>query len=154
MSKSGFKNQKGAALLMDVLISMGIIIFIAALSTPYFRQYKTNMVLIGTARDLTADLRLAQQSTVTEQVVYLLEFNTIERKYSVEKMGAATTTVKTVALPEGVDFQSISPGLEDKVIFNSFGAVNQSGQIVLVATDDSRIATINIKPSGYVELSQ
>lgn len=147
------KNQKGGALLMNVIVGVGIFAMLSLLSIPYLQRYQTSIKLNGVAKNLTADLRYAQQLTITEQNAYLVQFSTSTQDYSILKTGVATTTIKTVAFPAEISYQSISAGLNNQVIFNYFGGVSQSGTVVLKNSED-KTTTINIKPSGYIQLVQ
>lgn len=138
---------------MNILVSIGIFALLSALTIPYLRKYQTGMKLNGVAKNLTSDLRLAQQLTITEQATHLVDMDMIANSYSLLKITPATTTIKTVTLPSDVRFDDISAALSDRVIFNSFGGVSQSGQITLANTEDTT-SIINVKPSGYIELIQ
>lgn len=146
-------NQRGGALLMNVIVGVGIFAMLSLLSIPYLQRYQTSIKLNGVAKNLTADLRLAQQLTITEQSAYLVQFSTSTQDYSILRTGAATTTIKTIAFPAEISYQSISAALNNQVIFNYFGGVSQSGTVVLKNSED-KTTTINIKPSGYIQLVQ
>lgn len=138
---------------MSVLVSVSIIALLSMLSIPYLNKYQTNLKLSGVSRNLTADIRYAQQLTITEQVVYKVLFDTNAHAYDIIKTGAATSTIKSISLPAEVRFSQIDAALNNEIIFNSFGGVSQSGQIILT-NSDSRTAIINVKPSGYIQLVQ
>ena len=138
---------------MDVLVSFGIIALLATISIPYLKKYQPNLKLNGASRDLTADLRYAQQLTVTEQVAHSVDFSFEDDSYEILRLGVATTTIKTVALDPDVSFQEISSLSGDRVIFNFYGGVSEAGQVTLVNTND-KTAIIDIKPSGYIQLGQ
>lgn len=154
MTKYIFKKNWGYSL-TEVLVILGIIALMATISIPYFKRYQPNLKLDAAARDLTADLRYAQQLTVTEQVVHLVDFDLDNDSYRILKSGVATTTVKTVEFDPDVSFQplQITDLTDDQVIFNFYGGVSESGKITLININ-GKIATINVKPSGYVQLNQ
>ena len=152
MSSYPYRKNQGS-LLLNVLVSFGIIALMATISIPYIRQYQPNLKLNATARDLTADLRYAQQLTVTEQVVYLVDFDLDNDSYQILKSGVATTTVKTVEFDSDISFQQIINLSDNQVIFNFYGGVSEAGQIILVNTNGKTV-TINVKPSGYIQLEQ
>ena len=152
MSSYFYKKNQGS-LLLNVLVSFGIIALMATISIPYIRQYQPNLKLNATARDLTSDLRYAQQLTVTEQVIYLVDFDLDNDSYQILKSGVATTTVKTVEFDSDISFQQIINLSDNQVIFNFYGGVSEAGQIILVNTNGKTV-TINVKPSGYIQLEQ
>ncbi|MDP2708675.1 MAG: hypothetical protein Q8O93_01310 [bacterium] len=144
-------NSQRGSLLINLLVSLGIIALLATISIPYLRKYQPNLKLNGAARDLTSDLRYAQQLTVTEQKIHLVSFNPLAGNYDILKIDAATTTVKTVALDSDINFKQITGLNNNQVIFNYYGGVSQPGQVILTNINGID-AAINIKPSGYIQL--
>lgn len=140
-------------MLIDLLVTLGIMVLLFTISIPYLKRYQPNLELNGVARKLTADLRYAQQLTVTEQIVHKVSLDINNDSYSVLKIGIATTTVKEVVFPANVNIQEITGLTSNTVVFNSYGGVSQSGQIILINTNN-KTSEINIKPSGYVQLSE
>lgn len=144
------KNNNGS-FLINIIVTLGIIAFLSSISIPYLKKYQPNLKLNSTARNLTADLRYAQQLTITEQVAHSVNFNLEDDSYQILKLAAATTTIKVVEFVPEVNFQQIVGLPDNLVVFNFYGGVSDSGQIILINTN-GKIATINIKPSGYVQL--
>ncbi len=138
---------------MNLLVSLGIIALLATVTIPYLRKYQPNLKLNGSARDMTSDLRLAQQLTVTEQVIHQVLFNVMNDSYQIIKVGSPDTIIKSVSLDGDVSIQQVIDLTDDTVVFNYYGSVSESGQVILININDN-IATINIKPSGYVQLNQ
>ena len=148
------ENHDGS-MLMEVVVGLGIIALFVTVSIPYFRQFQSNMILGAAAREMAADLRYAQQLTVTEQITHGVEFDDVFGNYRVVKIdaGAATTTLKTVDLHSDLDYESISGLTDNRVIFNSYGGVTESGTVTLV-NSGHMTKSIEIKPSGYVRIEQ
>lgn len=136
--------------LIEVLVSISIIAVIATISMPFIRHYQPNFKLDGFARDLTTDLRLCQQLSIAEQISYYLAVATTTNQYSLFRTGSSTP-LKVYKAPSELSFYSVTGLASDTVTFNAYGAVSQAGVIKLNNTQN-RIKTINIKPSGYVEL--
>ena len=145
-------KQNGFSLI-QLLTVIGIIAFMAALSVPAIRQYEPTIKLKAMARQLVSDLRYAQQLTVTQQKVHYVEIDIAGARYLLVKQENPTSPLKIVALEEGIDFQTATGFDNNRVVFNSYGAVSQAGQIVLVNTQGNTY-TVNVKPSGYVQLTQ
>lgn len=152
--KTFFKklNQKGS-LVINLLVIVGIVALLTAAFTPYLRKYQPNLKLNSVSRDLTSDLRYAQQLTITEQVIHRIYFDITEGSYKIVKIGMATATLREVYLPTEVSYKEINDLTDNIVSFNSYGGVSESGQVILTNTNN-RISIINIKPSGYVQLIQ
>jgi hypothetical protein len=125
------------------------------LAIPYLRKYQPNLKLSADARDLASNLRLAQQLTITEQVPHLVYFDFSNDNYSILRLPSpsATSTIKTIDFDTEVAYQQINNLSENLVRFNSYGAVSEAGDVVLINTNGKTI-TINIKPSGYVQISE
>jgi len=146
------RDNKGITLI-ELLVVLGITVLLSTITIPYLKKYQPNLKLTATARDLTTDLRYAQQLTVTEQKVHLVDFDSANDKYEILKIDVATTTIKTVILDSEISIKQITDLTDDRVIFNFYGGVSQSGQIILTNTNNTD-AVINIKPSGYIQLGQ
>ncbi|MFA6171871.1 MAG: GspH/FimT family pseudopilin [Patescibacteria group bacterium] len=148
-----FSSRRRAFTVYEILIVIGIIVLLSAITIPYINKFQPNLKLNAAARGLTADLRYAQQLTITEQVLHLVSLDIASGSYSLLRVDAATTTVKSVDLPLSVSFNAASTTVS-QVRFNSYGGVvsGSVGQIFLTNTN-SKNQLINIKPSGYVELS-
>lgn len=138
-------------MLIDLLVVLGIIALLSTLAIPYLKKYQPNLKLSAAARNLTADLRYAQQLTITEQKVYQIAFDLASNKYQIQKIDAATTIIKTVIFESEISLKQIDDLTDNKVVFNYYGGVSQAGKIILTNVNDAT-AIINIKPSGYVQL--
>lgn len=146
------KNQSGE-LLINLLISIGIIAILSVISIPLLKNYQPNLKLSLATRELVSDLRYAQQQTITEQISHRVRFATSTNSYDILKIDTATTTLKSTILPVEVSFSEINGFSDNTVVFNFYGASLESGYIKLLSTASST-KIINIKPSGYVELPQ
>lgn len=148
-----FRENRRGGMLIDLLVALGIIALMSTITIPYLRKYQPNLKLDGAARNLAGDLRLAQQLTITEQKVHLVSFDLINDQYNILRIDAATTTIKTVSLDPEVSLKQITGLADNQAVFNYYGGVSQPGSIILTNTNNVD-ATINIKPSGYVQLAE
>lgn len=144
------KNKEGG-MLIDLLVVLGIIVLLSTMAIPYIRRYQPNLKLHGTARNLASDLRYAQQLAVTQQKVHVVYFDAANNKYLIQRLDAATTTVKTVNFDPDISYQQISGLSDNYVYYNFYGGVSQPGQVIL-KNNNNLTSLINIKTSGYVEL--
>jgi Tfp pilus assembly protein FimT len=151
MIKSFKKNQKGG-LLVEVLGVLGIFLLIASISIPYIRKYQPNLKLNGVAKELVSDLRYAQQLTVTEQIIHMVQIDLIDNKYEILKLDTATTTIKSVDVDSEIFFSEVNGLSDNQVYFNSYGAVREAGDITLININ-GKTAFIEIKPSGHIKLN-
>lgn len=144
--------MKCGYLLMNVMVVVAIIGFMATLSIPYIRNFQPTMELNAAKKEITSDLRSVQQTAVTQQVVYAVKFHVDQSGYEIIKgLENATSTVKYVELPPGIDLEEIFDSDDDKVEFNFYGGVDESCQVIL-SNSQGKTGRVNIKPSGYIEM--
>jgi len=150
-SEFSIQNLKGFTL-AELLTAITIVIILASISITAFRNIRPSLQLSGTARNLVTDLRYAQQLAVTEQKDHGVRFSTTtEDKYQIIRHENTTTTVlKEELLPEEIDFQQITPLINNEIRFNPYGAVKEEGEITLINTKNVT-TTIKISPSGFVK---
>lgn len=144
------KNKSGA-LLMNLLVTLGIIAVISVISIPNLREFQRNAELSDVTRELVSNIRYAQQLTITEQITHGVVLYTSPSYYEVVKFNPATTTIKSVNLPSGYTFTDISGFSMNLIEFNSYGSVDENGTIE-IENSASSTKNIEIKPSGYVDL--
>ena len=70
-------------MLVNILVTVGIIALLSSISIPYLKKYQANLKLNSSARNLTADLRYAQQQTISEQVVHKVFLDYENDKYQI-----------------------------------------------------------------------
>jgi type II secretory pathway pseudopilin PulG len=150
--KNIFGDQSGA-LLITIIVSLGIIALLSTISIPAYQRFKPNIDLNGATSDLVADLRYAQQLTISEQIIYTVILEPLLNGYSITSYEPATSTIKSVSLPSTVFFEEINGFTDDTVRYNSYGAVSEAGDIKLSNYKNSSKSII-IKPSGYVQSLQ
>ena len=144
-------NRLGFSLLANILVSLGIIVLLSAISIPYIRRYQPSLKLSAATKDLAGDLRLAQQLTITEQVPHAVDLDLFNQDYQILSLDTATSTIKNIALDSEISFNAGTT--VSFVEFNSYGAVTgESVGTIVLANSQGDTASINIKPSGYIEV--
>lgn len=150
--KSKVKDQKLRGFtLFEFLIIITIIGIIAAISWSALRNLQPSWRLDGTVRDLAADLRYAQQQSITEQVNYGVHFSSTTNEYQIIRYGTITENILEKSLPEGVGFHQITGFNNNEAVFNPYGAVKEMGSVSLINIEQ-KIKTIEIRPSGFVKI--
>ncbi|MCD4694546.1 hypothetical protein K8R62_04280 [bacterium] len=144
------KNKKGF-ILLNTLVAIVFFIVVVAISMPYIRNYRINSELSAEARYIVGELRYTGQRTVTEQVVYGMVFDEADNSYQVIKVDGSTSTVKTLFLGNNVNLKQVNGLPGNRVKFNFYGGVSDSGEIILESVLGREII-IEIKPSGYVKI--
>ncbi len=143
------KNLAGFSLL-EALVVVAIIAIIALIGVPVYINLQPQLKLQAAARSLAADLRLAQEAAVTEQINYLVAFNTNENSYSLVNSQTGVT-VKKIFLDKQVKISSVAGLSNNQAVFNSSGALSYGGTIILQNSNNQQ-KTITLQPSGYVQI--
>lgn len=150
-----FKIIKRKAIsLMELLIVMGIISIIAAISIPAMQSYLPSLNLSSSAKAINTRLRQAQEEAVTTQKRHSLRFNTAVQPTEMSLIrinsDSSETTLDTVKLAKDVTL-TIDPTItSNQVIFSADGGPNGSGNITVTLGEASKI--INISPAGVIKL--
>jgi len=149
------KDNSGQSF-VEILLIIAIIIIIAGFGASAFRQYLIKNRLTGAAKEIVSDLRSMQQNTVTQQVVYGIEFippNTyFYIRYAEDPYNPGTLIKEQYAqrfLLYGITIDTISGFTDNIVVFNAGAGVSESGAITL--TDGNLTVTIEVRPSGFVD---
>ena len=136
--------------LIEIFTIIGIIVVFSFVVAPVFRSYGPSLSLSGAVRELVTDCRYDQQMAITEQNEYCLKFFPVEKKYQVLKCGSQTI-IKEKILSSQIQSLTLSGLVNDEARYNPYGAVSQSGDVVL-ENIKNETKTISIKPSGFVEI--
>jgi len=149
------KIQTGFTLIesLAVIAIIGVLVSISVLA---FKLYQPTFQLSGETRDLVANLRYTQQLAVTEQINHAVCFFSLdggyENKYEIIKYGeCGVSTPQKEKNLEGIKIKQVNFS-SPAIIFNPYGAVIESGTVVLENTKN-KTKTIEVKPSGFVKIS-
>lgn len=145
-----FKNETGYVL-VNLLVSVLFIAVMITVSIPHIRNYRITSKLSAVGREVATQLRRAQQMSVTEQAVHGIVFDTASDTYKLEKYNGATTTLNSYVLGGNIDLTRVNGLTDDRVEFNFYGGASESGEVILESVNSHQI-TIEIKPSGYVQI--
>ncbi len=145
-------NQKGLTLI-ELMTIIGILAILALLSMPFLRSFVPSIQLSGATRDLIADLRYAEQLSVTEQIEHGIRFSSSTNAYQLIKYGEPETEIQSKILPEKISFYSISGFTNDEVKFNPYGAARETGLIILENSNNATTA-IDVRPSGFIKIEK
>lgn len=135
---------------VELLTIIAIIGILAIISVPAYRQISPTINLNSTTRELSSDLRYAQQLAVTEQIAYAVNFDLDNNQYTIINT-QSESIIKTKSLDSQVNIENIIDLTDDTVTFNATGAASENGKITLI-NQNGRQITIEIKPSGYVKV--
>src|SRR3989344_9074096 len=142
-------NKKGFTI-VEVLVVIGIIYLMAFVSIPLFNNYQKTTKLKSEARLLATNLRLTQQLAITEQNIYTFQLFPLNNNYQIIN-SASSEVVKDVTLDSEVTIATTTGLTSSAAQFNPTGAAIETGFIYLINTKN-QTSTIEIKPSGYVQV--
>jgi prepilin-type N-terminal cleavage/methylation domain-containing protein len=145
-----FKKEKGFTLI-EILIAISFISIVFLMSLYSLKGLAPDMQLSGTAREFATDLRYIQQTSITEQVDYCIKIFIDLRKYQVIKCDESQLISEKV-LPGYISSFSSTVFAGDKIEFNPYGAVKESGTVTFVNTN-GKTKTVEVKPSGFVKIN-
>jgi Tfp pilus assembly protein FimT len=152
MKQPGNGKMEEGYFLVNIMVTIAIIGLIGALSIPYIRNVQPAMELNAAQKQITSDLRFAQQSAVTQQVIYSVKFYIDSNDYDIlEISSGATSTVAYKELPDDINIDQVSGSGDNEVEFNFYGGVDEPCQVIL-SNSRGRTGNVNIKPSGYIEM--
>ncbi len=145
-------RTKNGFTLTELLIILGIIVILISISIPLINNIRPQLILSGAVRDLITNIRYAQQLAVTEQADHGVYFSTTtEDKYQIIRhKNGADSVVKEKLLPDGINFQQITPLTSNEIRFNPYGAVDEDGEITLI-NNNGATTTVRISSSGFVK---
>ena len=145
--------RKVGMTLMEILVAIGILVILVLVAIPAYRVGQQSTKLNGDARALLGDLRLAQQNTVAEQKTYLVKIYSNPDRYEVVRREASDTVIKGRDLSLDVSWQNTGGFTNNEVVFTTSGAVVESGIIVLYNEVSNKTVSVEVKPSGYVQIN-
>lgn len=137
--------------LIEIMVAIGIMLIVSGISWAGFIRYQPSLALSAASRNLTTDLRLAQQLSITEQINHGIFFNTLTNEYQLEKFSTETVVLSVKKLPTNVVFCEITGLPDNYAIFNPYGSVLYSGSVCL-ANNRGQSKIIDIKPSGFIKI--
>lgn len=143
------KKQLGFSLL-EIIAAFGIMVIIGLIGTINFSSYFSNIKLNNSAKYLIGKLKLAQQYTVTTQQKHAIKMDIFSNTYQLIKTEPAEQILETLNLDDNIIFNLFTGIQNNQVIFNSAGAVDYSGEIIILNSLSGDQVKIYIKPSGYV----
>jgi len=138
--------------LIELLTVIAIIGILTAVAVPTVSHYLPGIQLNGSARVLSANLREAQERTITEQKPHLIRFsNSPPYYYELIRVngGVEEPAIKKVNLANSqtVSLQGIT---DNKVAFSTDGGPSSNGQIVLTINGVNK--TVSVSPAGFIKI--
>jgi len=142
-------SQTGTAL-VQLLVVIAVIGIAAIVTFPRLSEYTNDLELKNSTKALLANLKLAQQKTVTEQVKYAIRLTPLGGGYFLVKKSDPEEIMASWLLSDNVYFSSITGLVANEAVYNFAGAVDFTGEITLTHAETAKQTLVEIKPSGYV----
>jgi len=148
------RRNPAAYTLIESAVAVGIFVLLVAVSIPAFLGYQKSSKLKNEARLMATNIRLAQQYAITEQKIYYFKiFPAADDNYYQIINSDTGSVIRSVDLNAEIRVSQIT-GLSDNAIrFTATGGVIETGNIYL-ANDQPATSSLQIKPSGYVEINE
>ncbi len=160
--KISSSRSKGITLI-ELLVGIGILIILAAMSALAFRYFQRESDLNNSTKEIIAILRLAQNKTLASEGAsqYGVFFNTSTTPHQYILFKGSDYALRDTSfdeihkLPQTIEIYEIDLQEGSEVVFNRLtGTTNQSGSISLrLISETSRTKTIYITSSGQVGLT-
>lgn len=138
--------------IVEVLIVAAVIGLLTVVSMPLLINYQKTSKLHSEARLLATNLRYAQQLAIGQQNVFNVVFIPVSDSYKIIN-SSTSQIIKQVSLDSEVSISTTTSLTNDTVQFTPTGATIQPGSVSLT-NSRHQTSTINIKASGYVEITE
>lgn len=137
--------------LTETLVIIALIGFLALSIIPILRLFQPTLQLNNITQEIVGDLRYLQQSAITEQKEYCLQFLPAEKRYYLQLCDNGI--IKERDLPTEITFFSVDGFTNNEVRYNPYGAVREPGLIILQNTKNQQ-KIITIKASGFINVNE
>ena len=149
-SQSGFT-------LLEILLVLGILALLAGVGAGYYYGSFKELQLAAAVRDLGADLRFTQDQAMTGESGLRFGLHAVAGPPSYyEEFSTATNyadpgmaVVKTVYLPDGLNFSDPVPGGTKDIVFGRLSGTTTATALTITGANSSK--TVNISALGKVE---
>jgi type II secretory pathway pseudopilin PulG len=142
------KTSKALSI-VELLVVIGIISILSLIFFPSYSSLKSRTDLNETKKTIMTNLRSAQEEAVTQQLRYIIRFNSAinPSSYSLVKVNEDTneTIVWTKEIPPNLTSEITSQ--DNEFIFSADGSVLHAGEIRLTA---NQTKIITISPIGNI----
>lgn len=142
-------NKKGFTII-ELSVVIAVITLLAMITIPVLANYQRTAKLRNEARLFATNLRYAQQLAITEQDIYSVKLFISTNSYQIVNE-STNNIIKDVTLSSAVTIGEINSFTNDTIQFNPTGAAIETGNVALINAKN-QTSTVEIKPSGYVEI--
>ena len=143
--------RKRAFTLIEIVITISVLSALTAFIVPTYQLILSQFQLTSAASQVAEFIRLTEQKTVTEQVIYgvtLTDNATTIRQFLYTEEETVPQT--TFALPSNIIISEVNFSGHSDIRFAPSGAPNVSGSVVIEDVVRNRSRRIEIRPSGAI----
>lgn len=151
LTKQFVKKYWGVTLI-ELLTVVAIIGILTAVGAPTVAHFLPGIQLNGSARVLSANLREAQERTITEQKPHLIRFSTTSPFYYelIRIDDGDEELIKKINLASSITI-SLQPSItNNQIVFSTDGGPSSNGQITLTINGASKI--VSVSPAGFIKI--
>lgn len=149
--ESECKKKEVGFTIIEFMVAISFLSVLFLMSLYSLKELTPDLQLSGTARELVTDLRYAQQASITEQSDYCIKMFFDLRKYQIIKCDESEVISEKV-LPDHITAFSSTVFSGNKIEFNPYGAVRESGTITF-GNANGKTKIIEVKASGFVKIN-
>ena len=149
--------RKPAYSLVELVVAVAVLSMLASFIIPTYQLILAQLKLNSAVTQVADFVRLTEQKTVTEQLIYGVTFTTNATtipQFLYNTVTGAKTTQTTITLPSNIVISSVNFSGNSDVRFSTSGAPNVSGNVVIRDIIRNRHRVVEVKPSGAIFANQ
>ena len=145
------KKYQGVTLI-ELLTVISIVGILTAVGVPTVSHFLPGIQLNGSARVLSANLREAQERTITEQKQHLIRFSTASPFYYelIRVDGGNEELIKKINLSTNQTINLQPTITYNQIAFSTDGGPSSNGQITITNSSTNKI--VSVSPAGFIKV--
>ncbi len=153
------QNRQGGFSVIELMVVVMIMALILAATLPGVRRHTSSVTLVQASEGVAGTLKLARQRAVATALPVVVVFNEDDGTYLLFEdadgdgvCDAGETQAGPYNLPGGLSFADINFD-EDDVVFSATGSADESGDVVIVNSNNRAERIIVNAPTGLIYVS-
>ncbi len=146
------KPKKGFTLI-EILVGIGLLTVILAISTPYVQKQAINANLRSAARQIESDIFDLKQRALSENTAFAIIFDPTANAYTIQRGGAAVEVRTLASFGNDVRIVSAPFGLGATLAIQTGGTTTAGSVNLANGRGSTAILSINIAGRTYVQFN-